>query len=280
MSAQPSWIRDIGKGSVVIVVKQRRSVVGKVCAEKIEIAVAVVVSNRRAHPSLFPAIRVIGYAREDTDIRESSIVIVMVKNARCAVASHVDVRPAVVVIIERRNAEAIVARRAVDAGRRSYVLEAAFAQVVVKDVLARWQATRPAKDGDALPQAGGVFAGGRGMCKVEVGIVRDGQIELPIPIVIHEGAAGAPGLSVACHAGFFRHLFEFASKVVVESIFPVIGNVKIFPSIIVKVPYAYALTPSGCHKACLGSYVSKRPVVVVVIQVIGRGALSGKTFQR
>src|SRR5260370_8073503 len=111
MSAQPSWIRDIGKGSVVIVVKQRRSVVGKVCAEKIEIAVAVVVSNRRAHPSLFPAIRVIGYAREDTDIRESSIVIVMVKNARCAVASHVDVRPAVVVIIERRNAEPIAAPR-------------------------------------------------------------------------------------------------------------------------------------------------------------------------
>src|SRR5712691_11318502 len=245
MSAQPSWIRDIGKGSVVIVVKQRRSVVGKVCAEKIEIAVAVVVSNRRAHPSLFPAIRVIGYAREDTDIRESSIVIVMVKNARCAVASHVDVRPAVVVIIERRNAEAIVARRAVDAGRRSYVLEAALAEIAIEDISAARQAPRPAKDSNALPQASGIFAGGRGVCKVEVRIVRDGQIELPIPIVIHEGAAGAPGLSVACHAGFFRHLFEFASKVVVEAIFSVVRDVKVVPAVVVVVADTHALPPAA-----------------------------------
>src|SRR6266702_137972 len=173
-----------------------------------------------------------------------------------------------------------MAHRTINVRGKRNVFEAALAKIVIERISAARQTPWPAKDSNALPQAAGVFARGRGVCKVEVRIVRNDQIELPIPIVIHEGAAGAPGLSVACHAGFFRHLFESAVAVVVEAIFSVIGDVQIFPSIIVKVPYAYALTPSGCHKACLGSYVSKRPVVVVAIQVIGRGALSGKTFQR
>src|SRR5260370_32947912 len=112
----------------------------------------------------------------------------MVKNARCAVASHVDVRPAVVVIIERRNAEAIVARRAVDAGRRSYVLEAALAEIAIEDISAARQTAWPAKDSNALPQAAGVFARRRGGCKGEGRRVPTHQTRLPIPIHIRNVA--------------------------------------------------------------------------------------------
>src|SRR5260370_24257847 len=150
----------------------------------------------------------------------------MVKNARCAVASHVDVRPAVVVIIERRKAEAIVARRAVDAGRRSYVLEAALAEIAIEDISAARQTAWPAKDSNALPQASGVFARGRGVCKVEVGIIRDDQIELSIPIVIHEGAATSPSLSVTGDARWVCHLFKSAVAVVVGAVFFVVPDVK------------------------------------------------------
>src|SRR5439155_11547205 len=177
-------------------------------------------------------------------------------------------------------AETVMAHRAVNVCGERHVLEAALAEIAIKDISAARQASWPTKDGNALPQAARVFARGRGVCKFEVRVIRDDQIELPIPIVIHESAAASPSFSITGDARRICHLFESAVAVMVKPVFSVVRDVKIFQPIIVKVPYAYALTPSGCHKACLGSYVSKRPVVIVAIQVIGRGALNGKPFQR
>src|SRR5258708_7586876 len=100
MSTQPRRISYIGEGAVAVVVIKRRSIIGKVSAEKVEIAVAVVIGNGGAHSSLFAAICVVSHTRENALVRERSVAIVMVEDTRRAVASHVDVRPTVVIIIE------------------------------------------------------------------------------------------------------------------------------------------------------------------------------------
>ncbi len=54
----------------------------------------------------------------------------------------------------------------------------------------------------------------------------------------------------------------------IQPILSVIGDVKIFPTIVIIVSYAYALTPAGAKQACFLGYVRKRSVVIVTIEVI------------
>ena len=124
-------------------------------------------------------------------------------------------------------------------------MEPAVAEIAIEDIPAARQAPGPAKDSKALPQTGGIFARGGGMCKVEVRIVRDGQVELPIPIVIHEGAAASPSLSVTGDARCVCHLFESAVAIVVEPVFSVVRDVKVVPAVVVVVADTHALTPAA-----------------------------------
>src|SRR6266581_3982012 len=128
-----------------------------------------------------------------------------------------------------------MAHRTINVCGKRNVLEAALAKIAIQDISAAWQASWPTKDGNALPQAARVFARRRGVCKVEVRIIRDDQIEPPIPIVIHEGAAASPSLSITSNARCVCHLFESAMAVVVEPFFPVVRDVEVFPSVIVVV---------------------------------------------
>ena len=106
--AKSSSIGDVGKRPVSAVVIERRSVVRKVCAEQIEASVTIIVGDGRTHAGLLATIGVVGDTRQDADVCKRPVSIIMIKNAGSAVASHVDVRPAIIVIVKRRNAETIV----------------------------------------------------------------------------------------------------------------------------------------------------------------------------
>src|ERR1700730_15216973 len=107
------------------------------------------------------------------------------------------------------------------------------------------------------------------MAEVEFRVVGHHQIEPPVPIVVQECAAAAPGLAVPCHAGFLCYLLEMATEIVVEPVLPVVGHVKIFPAIIVVVTDTHPLTPATCLQTSLGGHVRKCPIVVVMIEVVG-----------
>src|SRR2546421_11008905 len=101
-----------------------------------------------------------------------------------------------------------MAHRTINVRGKRNVFEAALAKIVIERISDARQTPWPAKDSNALPQAGGIFARGSGVCKVEVRIIRNDQIELPIPIVIHEGAAASPSLSVTSNSRCVCHFFE------------------------------------------------------------------------
>ncbi len=105
VQAQSRGRGRIGKGAVAVVAVQRRSIVGEIGFENVEMAVAVVVGDGRAHACLLAPVFVEGGARGDGDVGEGSIMIVAVENAGRAVAGDVNIGPAIFIEIERGDAE-------------------------------------------------------------------------------------------------------------------------------------------------------------------------------
>src|SRR5205085_8414806 len=267
------------KCAVAIVVQEGGSVVGKIRFEDIESAVAVIIADRRAHARLLAPIVVERRAGNDGNIGESSVLIVVIQNAGGAVACDKNVGLAVVVVIERGNAEAVMAVGLIDFGFLRHVLERAVADVVIKNVFRPRQSSRPAHHRNALPYAGGALSWRQRYSGVVVHVVRDHQIELAIAIVIHKRAARAPHLAASRNTGLFADIRKRAvAVVVVQDIFPVVGHVKVFESVVVVVAHAHALAPSCMRQTGFLCNVGEGAVLIVVIKVIRRGLARGETF--
>src|ERR1700680_4059959 len=98
---------------------------------------------------------------------------------------------------------------------------------------------------------------------------------MAVAVIIDEGAAVAPGFAGASDAGFFTDVGESAvAIVVVEDIFSVIGDVEIFPAIVVVIADANALAPPGVGQAGFLRDIGEGSVVIVVIEMT-RGGFSG-----
>src|SRR5882762_27949 len=141
------------KRAVPIVPVKRRGVVRKISLEKIEPAVAVVVRNGRSHASLLPPVIIKRGARNNGDIGERAVVIVVVEDAGGAVTGNIDVRPAVVIIVKRGNAEPVMPVGLIDVSFGGDVFEGAVAKIVVKNVFRPGQSARPAHDRNTFPHA-------------------------------------------------------------------------------------------------------------------------------
>src|SRR5205807_8776030 len=102
------------KRSVTVVVVERGGIVGKICLEKIQPAVAIVVADRRAHAGLLASVIVESGPGNNGDIGECAVLIVVVQDAGGAVAGYENMRPAVVIVIQRGNAKGVMAVGLID----------------------------------------------------------------------------------------------------------------------------------------------------------------------
>src|SRR5205807_10541569 len=101
-----------------------------------------------------------------------------------------------------------------------------------------------------------------------------------VAVVIGEGAAGAPIFSAARNMRFFADVGERAvAVVVIENIFAVVGDIKIFEAVIVVVTDAHALSPAGVSQARFFGDIGERAVVIVVVEVARRGLARRQGFQ-
>ena len=111
--------------------------------------------------------------------------------------------------------------------------------------------------------------------EIEIHVVRHHQIEMAIAIVVDKRAARAPCLARSRDAGLLGDFGEDAVLVVVEAVLAVVGDVKIFPSVVVVVANANALSPAGRGQAGFGGHVGEGSVMIVAVQMIA-GALPGR----
>ena len=103
------------------------------------------------------------------------------------------------------------------------------------------------------------------MEKVEIRVVRNHEVQVAVSIIIYKSTTATPGLSIACHASVFPNFFKFAFNIVVKPVLPVIGDVKIFPAVVVVVSDTYSLAPACCRETRTCRHVSKGSIVIVMI---------------
>src|SRR5438105_7105149 len=104
------------------------------------------------------------------------------------------------------------------------------------------------------------------------------DVEVAVAVVIHKGATGGPACLLARYARFFAHVSEGAiAVVVVEGVLAVVGEEKIFETIVVVVAYANSLPPAGARQAGFAGDVGKGAVAIVFEQIADRFFARGET---
>ena len=89
---------------------------------------------------------------------------------------------------------------------------------------------------------------------------------MAVAVVVKEGTAVPPGFAGTGDASSFAYIAEGAvAIVVIEDVFPVVGDVKILEAVVVVVADADALAPTSVSKAGLSRNVGKSAVLIVVV---------------
>src|SRR5437667_8208015 len=102
---------------------------------------------------------------------------------------------------------------------------------------------------------------------------------MPVAIVVNEGAPCAPEFASSRNPRGSPDFFEDAMSVVIKPILSVISDVQVFPSVVVVVTDADALSPSGCGEPGSRGHVCKRAIVIVAVQMIGGRFAAGESFE-
>ena len=212
-----------------------------------------------------------GHARNRSHIDERSIFLVVIKNARRAIAGHIDIGPAIVVVVERRNAETVVPVSFFNPARFAYVRELSAAEIVIENVGRKFEPARAAHHRCPLPYAPRALPRLGRRPDIEEHIIGDEKIEFAIAVIVDKGATGAPCLAVARDSRSARNFLKSTvAFVVVETALAVIRYVKIVEAVIVIVSHARSLSPAGEGEAGSLSDIGESSVVVIVKQVAGR----------
>lgn len=105
----------------------------KIRDKEIEPAIVVIVAKRYAHRGHRVALRGKRHPRDDSDLLERAVMLVMIEVGVQAVVGHEQIRPPVVVVVRRAHGE-IFALRLVDLGSLRHIAEGPVSIIVIEDV--------------------------------------------------------------------------------------------------------------------------------------------------
>jgi hypothetical protein len=114
-------------------------------------------------------------------------------------------------------------------------------------------------------------SGGWNLVRIQLDEIAHEKIEVAVPVVIEESAAGAPAAFFLKKAGLMRNIGKGAISVVMkENVMAPEAAEQVVPSIVVVIAYANAGLPAGAPQARLLRHVGKGAVAVVLVQMRGR----------
>src|SRR5487761_356774 len=235
-------------------------------------AVEIVISNPDSHAGLFHAVVVERYASQNAFFPKCSVVVVHEEQAGGRIAGDVDIRPAVFIEIGADRGHAIVFVRLGYAGCLAHVGERAVSIVTVQMLPRERQSSGAALYRNAFPVAVNAVPWLRHADEVELQVVRDEKIQVPVAIVINERTAGSPARRpVIPQAGLFCHIGETTVAVVaIERVLAPVRAKEILEAVIVVIAHANRRRPSYALKAGLDRHVRERAIAVVMIEAIRR----------
>ena len=150
---------------------------------------------------------------------------------------------------------------------------------MIQNIFSAVEPWRTARHHDAFVQTRAGL-GYRSGLQIEIDVIRDEKIDVPVAVVVDESAACVPALAVSSHAGFFANVGEGAVPVVVvENIFSEVGDEEIVEPVVVVVADAHALPPAGMNQTGFGGDVGEG-AVTIILEKMRKGFLSGgKAFE-
>src|SRR5215469_9201944 len=159
--------------------------------------VEVVIAHTDTHARLLQAVLTEGYSPQNTFLSKRSVAIVHEQQAGRGIGCKVDVLPSIFVKISGNRGKAIGRRGFTNPCMLSDVREGPVPVIPVQGVLARTQPARSTLHRNAFPPAVRVGARNASIFEGETHVIGDEQIEIPIAIVIDEGAAGPEPVGLA-----------------------------------------------------------------------------------
>jgi len=241
-----------------------------VSLKDVDVPIEIVISGSDAHTGHFLAVATDGEAAEQRLFAEGSVVVVYEEQARRRVGGHKDIGPAVFVDVECDSCKTVGSPDRFDTRTLGNVGVCAVAIVSIERMRGNRQASRAAIDSDALVLAGGNLDARFGRSGyVELHIIGDEKIEMAISVVIEKSASCTKAISGMEEARRRSDVGECAVSVVaIETVVAVVGEEKIFETIIVVVAHANAIGPAGIVQSGLCRDISECPVAIVVVEVI------------
>src|SRR4051794_10975620 len=150
---------------------------------------------------------------------------------------------------------------------------------MVKTVAPAPESTGAAGNRDAAVTAKWTLAECGQVIQVQVDVVGDVQIKIPVIIVVAESRAGAPLVPVA-DPGLLGHISKRSVVIVVVKRGAVkIGDVQIFPSIVVVITGRHPKAPSATGDSSFGGYIGEGAVVIIVIELAGVAFAGARVFK-
>src|SRR5439155_2993891 len=115
----------------------------------------------------------------------------------------------------------------------------------------------------------------RSRLQIEIDVVGDEQVQMPVAIVVEKGAACAPLRVLAQETRPFRNVRKSAvTVVVIENVLAPVHDKKVVKAVVVVVADADALAPAEAGQSGLLRHVLEGAVAIVAQQPIGRDRLS------
>ena len=102
---------------------------------------------------------------------------------------------------------------------------------------------------------------------------------MAIAIIVDERTTSPPRFPRSGDAGLFRDLSEHSILVVKKPVLAVVRDVEVFPTVVVIVADANALSPARCGESGLNGHVGECAVMVVSIETIARTLPGRKSFE-
>ena len=287
----PSPARMLASSNAAAVVAvERRHLLGEVRADDVEPAVGIVVAHADAHAGERDAILVERACRPAPRSRgtcrrgccDTAGSARCRRRRRCRASRRCRNRPPPRPSRTSRSAASCCRRtpstraaRPGDAGRFRDVGKRAVAAIAIEDVRAAGEAQRAARHRNLVVAAVGGLARARRLRRIEVHVVGDEQIEMPVAVVVEKAAAGAPARAGAGDASLLGDVGERAvAVVVIEHVAAPVRDEQIVEAVVVVVADAAAPGPtrSGSARPCRD--VGERAVAIVVKEVAGRAVPS------
>src|SRR5260370_28976585 len=162
---------------------------------------------------------------------------------------YIEVRPAVVAEVSGHSGHRVGPRCLRNAGLLGDIPESSIALVSVEVVAWHRQPSGSTVDCNTFEVAERVCAGLWQSLEMQVDLVGDVEIQVPIPIIIKKRASRSPAsITFVDQPGLLSNVGKCAIAVVtVKDILPVISDEDVFKTVVVIVSDGYSAGPPGTH---------------------------------